>query len=155
MSPQAWPGFPTSHPTPSCTRRTEPATDTPPRRLLRPRRKVGQRARPRGHTGGRGGRGGAGPHRVFCLGDPDDEDQLGEEERRDEVLVDAVQVGAERLHQRQEHEGRQQGGQRQGHSGVGDDLQGQDLSVLRAGWLEAGEHVRATARMEFCTTKTH
>lgn len=91
---------------------------------------------------------GPGPHRVFCLGDPDDEDQLGEEERPDEVLVDAVQVGAERLHQRQEHEGHQQGGQRQGHGGVGDDLQGQDLSVLRAGWLEAGEHVRATARME-------
>ena len=91
---------------------------------------------------------GPGPHRVFRLRDPDHEDQLGEEKRPDEVLVDAVQVGAERLRQRQEHEGHQQGGQRQGHGSVGDDLQGQDLSVLRAGWLEAGEHVRAVALME-------
>ena len=39
--------------------------------------------------------GGEWAHRVLSLVDADHEDELGEEQSRDEVLVDAVQVGAQ------------------------------------------------------------
>lgn len=50
----------------------------------------------------------SGSHRVVCLVNADEEDELGEEERCHKVLVDAVQVGAELLQDGQQDEGDQQ-----------------------------------------------
>lgn len=75
-------------------------------------------------------------HRVLSLVDADHEDELGEEQSRDEVLVDAVQVGAQCPNEREKDKGHQEGHQRQGQGGIGDDLQGQNLPVLQVGWLK-------------------
>lgn len=64
-----------------------------------------------------------GSHRVVCLVNAYKEDELGEEERRHEVLVDAVQVGAELPEDGQQYKGDQQSQQRGRHRGICDYLQ--------------------------------
>lgn len=78
-------------------------------------------------------------HRVLGLVDPDQEDELREEERPNEVLVDAVQVGAQCPDKGEQDKGHQEGHQGQGQGGIGDDLQGQNLAMLQVGWLERSE----------------
>lgn len=69
-------------------------------------------------------------HRVVCLVDANEEDELGEEECRHKVLVDAVQVGAELPQDGQQYEGDQQSQQRGRHCGIRDYLQWQHISML-------------------------
>lgn len=72
-------------------------------------------------------------HRVVGLIDAEQEDELGEEERRHQVPVDGVEVGAEAAQQAQQDEGEEEEEQGGRHRGVGDDLQGEDVAVLRGG----------------------
>lgn len=72
-------------------------------------------------------------HRVVCLVDAEQEDELGEKERRHQVPVDGVEVGAEPAQEAQQDEGEEEKGEGDGHRGVGDDLQWENVAVLRGG----------------------
>ena len=75
-------------------------------------------------------------HRVVCLVDANEEDELGEEEGGDQVAVDGMQVGAQAAEEEEEEEGKEECCQGGADGGVGDDLQREHVSMLGEGARE-------------------